>query len=77
MSMVDSASLINMDKLALVSFSACWFGELVFNTKGWVRGGRAVHFLALTGEGFEGSLGLHEVLISMILHIQSHLPSVN
>lgn len=34
-------------------------------------------FLALASEGFEGSLGLHEVLIPMVLHVQIHLPTVS
>jgi hypothetical protein len=36
MFVVGSASLIKMDELALASFSACWAGELVFNTWGAV-----------------------------------------
>lgn len=34
-------------------------------------------FLTLTGEGFEGSLGLHKVLVPMVLHVQIHLPTVS
>lgn len=33
--------------------------------------------LTLASEGFEGSLGLHEVLIPMVLHVQVHLPAVS
>lgn len=36
MFVVGSASLIKMEELALASFSACWAGELVFNTWGAV-----------------------------------------
>jgi hypothetical protein len=69
MFVVGSASSIKIDELALASCSAGWAGELVFNT--WGR--CAAQFLALTSEGFESSLGLHEVLIPMI---QVHLPAV-
>jgi hypothetical protein len=36
MFVVGSDSLINIEELALASFSACWAGELVFNTWGAV-----------------------------------------
>ena len=34
-------------------------------------------FLTLASEGFEGSLGLHKVLIPMVLHVQIHLPAMS
>lgn len=56
MFVVGSASLIKMDELALASFSACWAGELVFNTWGAVLKGmehiRAVEKQCLTGRNF-------------------------
>lgn len=70
MFVVVSDLTIKMEELALASFSASWTGEMVLNT----GGGSAAQFLTLTGEG---SFGLHEVLIPMVLHIQVRLSTVS